>query len=232
MNANNTGITTLSVRQLANLIGRSEQTVRRWNDQGKLIAGLPAGMEGSQPRESGGGLVFTVDAVREFVQKNPRLLDKAKPELIELLSGNQTYVRRDAGAGRTAGKSAAKAGAAAAATALLGAAAFPVVVGGAALNLAGKLLNGGEVESEPPLSDSGYLGQLLQAREAEVRKQMIQLQDELTQIEGELSRDLPRSEYICQLLQARQAEIHRVMDTLQQELDQIKAEKTDLTAGE
>ena len=58
---------TFSVRQLAVLFGRTEQTIRRWKDQGKLQAAS----------DTDGTLVFTLDAVRELVRKNPRLLDKA-----------------------------------------------------------------------------------------------------------------------------------------------------------
>lgn len=67
---------TFSVKQLAQMLGRSEQTVRRWKDQGKLVAS-----EGGE----GGGLAFTESAVRDLLNKNPRLLDRATPELVMLL---------------------------------------------------------------------------------------------------------------------------------------------------
>lgn len=67
---------TFSVKQLAQMLRRSEQTVRRWKDQGKLIA-----CEGGE----GGGLAFTESAVRDLLQMNPRLLDKATPQLVMLL---------------------------------------------------------------------------------------------------------------------------------------------------
>ena len=73
---------TFSVRQLAVLFGRTEQTIRRWKDQGKLQA----------VSDTDGTLAFTLDAVRELVRKNPRLLDKAAPQLREMLYGDASEI--------------------------------------------------------------------------------------------------------------------------------------------
>lgn len=218
MDGNSAGITTLSVRQLARLIGRSEQTVRRWNEQGKLKA---------DDTDDGVGLVFTVDAVREFVRKNPRLLDKAKPELIEMLNGNQAYVRQmpgDAKPGKKTAATAAAVGATLAAAGLVPGV-FPVVAGGAALAFAGKILKS-KPEEDAAEEDSGYLRQLLMAREAEARKQIEQLEEELTQISREQRRESAHSEYMRQLLAARAAEVERSIGGLRLELEQIWEELT------
>lgn len=75
---------TFSVRRLAQMFGRSEQTVRRWKDQGKLAAGLEG--EESSP---GGALVFTLEAVRDFVRRNPSVMDRAEPGCREVLFGEK-----------------------------------------------------------------------------------------------------------------------------------------------
>lgn len=234
MSENNAGITTLSVRQLANLVGRSEQTVRRWHDQGKLVAGLPADAEDAarQEAESPGGLVFTIDAVREFVQKNPRILDRAKPELVSLLNGEQIYpaVSDSAAQSKSSGaqKGAAALAAASVLTSGLGTVAIPVVAGATALVLAGKFL-GGKSKKGAEEADNGdddrYLHQLLLAREAEVNRQLKELELELEHIEKEHARSAQRSEYAGNLLLARALEVNGNMEGLQRELEQIQAEK-------
>lgn len=75
---------TFSVRQLALMFGRSEQTVRRWKDQGQIRAGLP-GVEDSAL--SGGALVFTLEAVQDFLRQNPRVMNTAKREFITEFMG-------------------------------------------------------------------------------------------------------------------------------------------------
>ena len=80
-------VKTLSVRQLATLFDRSEQTVRRWKDKGingvRLQSGVDQWQNDSTAEDEarGGSLVFTVESVRAFVERNPGLLDKAAPEL-------------------------------------------------------------------------------------------------------------------------------------------------------
>ena len=88
-------VKTLSVRQLATLFDRSEQTVRRWKDKGINGVRLRSGLDRWEELPSddvearGGMLAFTVEAVREFVDRNPGLLDKAAPELELILYGKR-----------------------------------------------------------------------------------------------------------------------------------------------
>lgn len=92
-------VRTMSVRQLATLFDRSEQTVRRWKDKGINGVRLQSGDEDGVEEARGGTLVFTVDAVRAFVDRNPNLLDKAAPELELILYGRKRgiFSRRKAG---------------------------------------------------------------------------------------------------------------------------------------
>lgn len=98
MKLGNENVKTFSVRQLANLFGRSEQTIRRWKDKGingvKLADGFGweenEGPDGEDEGGRAGSLVFTVDAVREFVDANPSLMDGAAPELELLLYGRKS----------------------------------------------------------------------------------------------------------------------------------------------
>jgi len=88
-------VKTLSVRQLATLFDRSEQTVRRWKDKGingvRLQSGVDQWQNDSTAEDEarGGSLVFTVESVRAFVERNPGLLDKAAPELDLILYGKK-----------------------------------------------------------------------------------------------------------------------------------------------
>lgn len=92
-------VRTMSVRQLATLFDRSDQTVRRWKDKGINGVRLQSGDEDGEEETRGGTLVFTVDAVRAFVDKNPNLLDKAAPELELILYGRKRgiFSRRKTG---------------------------------------------------------------------------------------------------------------------------------------
>ena len=74
---------TFSVRQLALMFGKSEQTVRRWKDEGKLQDGL----SNDKKKEHSGALVFSLSAVQDFIQHNPRVMNHAKPEFIQEFLG-------------------------------------------------------------------------------------------------------------------------------------------------
>lgn len=197
---------TFSVKQLAQMLGRSEQTVRRWKDQGKLTA-----CDG----EEGGGLAFTESAVRELLNRNPRLLDKATPELVMLLytdsseipTQRNTNIANYLSLGVTAASSLLLPGGPLIAAGAMGAAKLaanrkaaqeeedPV----AAVRWKGKThrLSGDEAEAvkspdeeERPVLDTGlkadsYLYRLLLAREQEVLESIAKLSEELEQIQKE-----------------------------------------------
>ena len=197
---------TFSVKQLSQMLGRSEQTVRRWKDQGKLAA-----CDG----EEGGGLAFTESAVRELLNRNPRLLDKATPELVMLLytdsseipTQRNTNIANYLSLGVTAASSLLLPGGPLIAAGTIGAAKLAanrkaardeedavasVRWKGKTHRISGAGAEGEEnpAEEERPVLDSGlkadsYLYRLLLAREQEVLDSIASLSGELEQIQRE-----------------------------------------------
>lgn len=82
-------LTSFTVKQLSELFGKSEDTIRRWKNEGvgkgednvKLQA---VEKEDASGRRNSRHLVFTKSAVRDFVQANPYLMDNA-PQLREFM---------------------------------------------------------------------------------------------------------------------------------------------------
>ena len=155
-----TPVKTYSVKQLAKLFGKSEDTIRRWKNEGIGTGPDAVKLNAVQDGSSARHLVFTEDAVREFILANPNLLDDS-PELLKLLDQTEPDPTPEAEPNGILGKVAAAAGAAAA----IG---IPAVVGVAALGVAGT-----------------YLYRLLQSRETELKNELARVQAELDQIAEE-----------------------------------------------
>lgn len=202
---------TFSVRQLALMFGKSEQSVRRWKDEGKLKAGLPGDEDGDS---SGGPLVFTLESVQDFVRRNPRVMNHAKREFItEYLGEEGEAVLRQVAPRRTA---AAVAGTAA-------------TVAGTLFGSVG-LLAGGVAALTSGVIGAGkddYMRQLLTSRKGELEQLLDQFEKEQTQIlrEKEAHSD---SEYLTALLIAREREVEEALAKLREEMGRIETEESRL----
>lgn len=204
-------LVTFSVRQLALMFGKSEQSVRRWKDEGKLKAGLPGEEESEAP---GGPLVFTLEAVQDFVRRNPRVMNHAKREFItEHLGEDGEAILRQVAPRRAA---AAVAGTAATvAGALFGS--VGMLAGGAAALASGAAIVG----------KRNYVEQLLQSRKGELKRLLDQFEEERGQILREKDRH-SGSEYLTALLTAREREVEQNIAKIREEMEQLAEEQNRL----
>lgn len=205
---------TFSVRQLALMFGKSEQSVRRWKDEGKLKAGLPGEENGGS---CGGPLVFTLESVQDFVRRNPRVMNHVKREFVaEFLGEDGEALLRQFPARKTA---AAVAGTAATvAGALIGS--VGLLAGGAAALASGVMGTGTD----------DYVRQLLHARKGELKQLLDRFEAERAQIlrEKEVHSG---SEYLTSLLTAREREVEQSIAKIQEEMARLEAEESRLDQG-
>lgn len=196
---------TFSVRQLAVLFGRTEQTIRRWKDQGKLQAAS----------DTDGTLVFTLDAVRELVRKNPRLLDKAAPQLREMLYGDASEIPPQ------------PRNAKAAAAAKLGGLAAGTILGGP-----GGALTAAAVMTAASATKKARIFGLGNAPEAGASggDGLETVEDPDVPQESGAALRTGSSPYLYQLLLVREQEVLSAIEELTAELEQIRKEKAAVEA--